>query len=172
MRTTFLTATIALLVGLTANAASAQEAWTAAPIGWKSFDEAIANQSQKKILIDIYAPWCGWCRRMHQEVYPNAEVQEYLLEHFNLTRLDITEEGDTLSFKGYRLNSMTLAGGLGATATPTTVFLEPNGDYITRLPGYASTEDFLNILQFIATNAYQTQSFQDFLNERAPTSGQ
>ena len=163
-----------LLLGFCACTASAQQAWTAAPLGWAPFSEAIeqASQAEKKVLIDIYAPWCGWCRRMHQEVYPDAGVRQYLHEHFKLTRLDITEEEDTLQFKGYRLNSMTLAGGLGATATPTTVFLEPNGDYITRLPGFAGTDDFLNILKFIATDAYQTQSFEEFLNGLSPAAGQ
>jgi thioredoxin-related protein len=147
-----------------------QAATTAAPQGpaWKTFEEAVtaAQANGKKVLIDIYAPWCGWCRKMQAEVYTLPAVLTYLDEHFEIGRVNIDEEGDTLQFRGYTLSSAMLARGLGASATPTTVFLEPEGEYITRLPGYVKSEDFMNVLKFIGSGAYRTQSYQDFTGQQ------
>jgi thioredoxin-related protein len=56
-----------------------------------------------------------------------------------------------------------LAGGLGATGTPTTIFMEPDGAYITRLQGYHAYEDFYDVLRFIGTESFRDMSFEDFL---------
>ncbi|MEL7425057.1 MAG: DUF255 domain-containing protein, partial [Bacteroidota bacterium] len=35
-------------------------------IQWLSWDEAIARMATepKKIFVDVYTGWCGWCKRM------------------------------------------------------------------------------------------------------------
>ena len=131
---------------------------------WFEFQKGLsrAGESSKKLLIDVYAPWCGWCTRLQSDVYTSQTIQEYVRQHFTAARLNIDENSDTLSFKGYSLSSAELAMGLGATGTPTTVFLDEKGEYITRLPGYLGPEDFLTVLRFIATDAYRTQSFEEF----------
>ena len=37
--------------------------------------EAEAKKTNKLILVDMYADWCGWCKRFEQEVYPSARFQ-------------------------------------------------------------------------------------------------
>lgn len=135
---------------------------------WLSFEEAVtaAEKNDKKILIDIYAPWCGWCRKMQAEVYTIPEVLAYLNEHFEIGRVNIDERGDTVNFNGYQFSSSELGYGLGAEGTPTTIFLEPNADYITRVPGYVGTEEFLKVLRFIGSEAFREQSYQEYTNQQ------
>lgn len=138
---------------------------------WRSFPEAVAaaRKSGKAILVDVYAPWCGWCRKMQTEVYTLPELRDYLHEHFEIARLNLEEYGDTVTFKGYTLTSAELAMGLGASSTPTTVFLEPDGAYITRLPGFHEGDVFLQVLRFIGTGAYHRLTYEEFLaKERDP----
>lgn len=149
-----------LLAGLGVHTpAAAQEA-----PAWRTFAEATgaAPASGKKVLLDVYAPWCGWCRKMQAEVYTDAALRAYLHDHFEIARVDLSVHDDTLHYRGFAVSSAELAAGLGATATPTTVFLEPDGTYITRLPGFHPTADFLQVLRFIATDAYRTQTFEAF----------
>ena len=133
-------------------------------VGWSGFEETVraASASGKKVLVDIFAPSCGWCRRMQEEAYMSDAVLRYLDSNFETARLDIEVLDDSLAYKDLTLSSGQLAYGFGATGTPTTVFLMPNGDYITRLPGYAPTEDFLVVLKYIATDAFLNQTFEDF----------
>lgn len=164
----------ALLIGPAA-AVSAQPAPTAnesysllvnaSPlVGWKSFQESLpeAGDADKKILVDIFAASCGWCRKMQEEAYTNTEVLEFVSDNFIPARLDIEVLDDTLSYKDLSLSSGQLAYGFGATGTPTTVFLMPNGDYITRLPGYAPTDEFLRVLKYIASDAFLNQTYEEF----------
>lgn len=132
---------------------------------WQPFEEAIAaaDSSGKKVLVDIYAPWCGWCRKLQKEVYTDDAVQDYLAEHFVVTRLNGDDPERAYSFKGYTLSGMELAQGLGAEGFPTTVFLASNSDYLTRLPGFAEAPEFLQILRYIGTGAFETQSFPEFI---------
>ncbi len=153
---------LALLVSGSLVLPAAAQSETRKPPAWKTFSEATAGTSGKKILLDVYAPWCGWCRKMQAEVYTEPALQEYLHAHFEIARVDLSVDDDTLRYLGYTVSSAELAAGLGATATPTTVFLEPDGAYITRLPGFHEAGDFLQVLRFIATNAYRTQTFEDY----------
>lgn len=133
-------------------------------VGWLPFETALdqARKSGKKVIVDIFAASCGWCRRMQEEAYSSDVVLEFLKMHFETARLDIEVVDDTVAYKDLTLSSGHLSYGFGATGTPTTVFLMPNGDYITRLPGYAPEQEFLRVLRFIATDAFLNQSFEEF----------
>ena len=110
----------------------------------------------------MYASWCPWCAKLQSEVYTRADIQEYLSEYFEIARLNIEEAGDAIHFKGFTLNSAELAAGLGAEATPTTVFLTPNGDYITRVPGFVEADEFARVLKYIGSGAYREESYKAY----------
>ncbi len=138
-------------------------------IVWPSFQEAFdaAAGSEKIVLIDVWSRNCGWCRKQQTEVYTQPELQDILATHFEIGRLDIDVASDTISFRGYDLSSAELAAGLGASGTPTTIFMEPSGSYITRLGGFHPYDDFVNVLQFIGTESFREMSFQDYVATRS-----
>ncbi len=178
-----------LLACLAAPTASAQSSTSPSPkpaaaepdasvaaegINWlPSFNEAleVSKASGKKLIVDIYAPWCPWCRRLQREVYTSDAVRTYVNEHFEIVRLNGEVQDDTNTFMEYTLSSAELAQALGATGYPTTVFLGADGSYVTRLPGFAAADDFIYILRYIATDAYLDKSFDDFLAEVKRPSG-
>ncbi len=137
------------------------------PVEWPSFNNALdaASESGRIIVIDIFSPTCGWCRKMQKEVYTDVDLQSYLYGTFEIGRIDLSIADDTISFKGYDLSSAQLAAAFGATGTPTTIFLEPDGDYITRLPGFHELEEFLDVLRFIGSQSFREMSFSDYLTE-------
>ncbi|MDA0683432.1 MAG: thioredoxin fold domain-containing protein [Bacteroidetes bacterium] len=134
-------------------------------LDWPSFPDALENaqESERIIIIDVWSETCGWCRKLQTEVYTKPDLQEFVLDNFELGRLDIDIQTDTLSYKGYTLSSQMLSSGFGATGTPTTIFLEPDGTYITRLQGFHAYEDFFDVLRFIGTESFREMSFDDFL---------
>jgi thioredoxin-related protein len=144
-----------------------------APFVWPSFDDAVAAaaRSGKPILIDIYAPGCGWCRKMQAEVYGTAEIQAYVKTHFEYGRLNIDDAETQHLFKDYELTSQQLGYALGAQGTPTTVFLETNGDYITRLDGFWDLDGFGKAVRYIGSGAYLQQGYEEYLETAARGSG-
>ncbi|MEO1451509.1 MAG: thioredoxin, partial [Bacteroidota bacterium] len=44
-------------------------------VNWVSMEEAatLAAQDGKKIMVDLYTGWCGWCKRMDATTYGNKE---------------------------------------------------------------------------------------------------
>ena len=49
-------------------------------VQWITFEEALERNKQepRKILVDFYTDWCGWCKRMDRDVYArNADCGVY-----------------------------------------------------------------------------------------------
>jgi thioredoxin-related protein len=159
--TRLLSLLLATILFLGAGSAAGQDAETPT---WIPFEEALAagKESGKMVLVDIWSPNCGWCRRMQNEVYPRPDLLEYLNEHFITGRLNIDVRDDSLSYLGYTLSSAELAVGFGAKGTPTTIFLSSDGQYITRLPGFHDYESYLPVLHFIGSDSFRDMSFQEF----------
>lgn len=156
-----------MLAFLLVNAGQAQDASVAAEgVDWKPFGEAVAlaGKHDKMIVVDIYAPWCPWCRRLQREVYTDSIVQKTLADNFIATRLDGENQSDSLSFREYTLTPSELALGFGAQGYPTTVFLDSHGQYITRLPGFVDATEFTNVLSYVGTGAFKTKSYKDYLD--------
>lgn len=147
--------------------AAGGDAALAPMLEWPSFPDALAaaKESNRIVMVDVWSRNCGWCRKQQTEVYTQPDLQSYLLGHFELGRLDIDQSADTLSYRGYTLSSQMLSAGFGATATPTTIFLEPDGTYITRLSGFHAYEDFFGVIRYIGTQAFREMSFEDFLQK-------
>lgn len=156
-----------LLLALVGTARAQDASVAAEGVEWKPFMEAVslAGQENKKVIVDIYAAWCPWCRRLQREVYTDAAVQERLSEDFIATRLDGENQEDSLQFREYTLTPSELALGFGMQGYPTTVFLDSEGQYITRLPGFVDAGEFTKILSYVGSDAFREISYQDYLEQ-------
>ena len=47
-----------------------------------------ADDSMLMLFVDVYATWCGPCKKMDMEVYSNATLSEYMNKHFVNVRID------------------------------------------------------------------------------------
>jgi thioredoxin-related protein len=156
-----------LALGALPRLSSAQDASVPAPgLDWYAFEEAVdlAKATKKKVLVDVYAAWCPWCRRLQSEVYTDEAVRAYVEEHFVLTRLDAENQEDSVQFKEHVLTPADLSAGLGAQGFPTTVFLDEESEYITRLPGFIEAGEFVTVLGYIGSEAFVDQTFEEYAN--------
>lgn len=148
-------------------------------IKWMSFSEAVKlnETAPKKIFIDVFTEWCGWCKRMDQTTFLNKEVVEYMNENYYAVKFD-AEQSDPIVFGGYtfvnqggtngRKGTHQLAAALlqGKMSYPSYVFMNEKNQEITVLPGYIEAKDFLPVLKYIATDAYLNTTFEDYIKQK------
>jgi len=131
---------------------------------WRPFEDAItaADSTGRFVMVAVYAPWCGWCRKMEAEVYPSEAVRSCLADHFVLTRLNRDDTETTHRYQGRRLTSRRLASTLRADGVPTTVLLSPRGEYLIHLSGYVEPTPLRTLLAYISTRAYRDVPYETF----------
>ena len=159
-------ALVLLLVVLSAMSAQAQD------LNWRPFEKAlaVANSTDRPVLVDVYAPWCGWCHKMKRDTYP-ALFGAHSDRRFVLTRLNRDDHHTTHRYWGQRFTSMRLAQKLGANSVPTVVLLAPGGEPLLHLAGFLKADALRPVLDYISSGAYRTQSFEAFRAARSGKDG-
>ena len=156
-----------VLTLLFATTISAQE------INWLTWEEAVAltknEGNTKKVFVDVYTDWCGWCKKMDKDTFQNPEVAAYMQANFYMVKMDaegkdpIEYQGRTFKFvpsgrRGYH----ELAAALlqGKMSYPTVVFLDEQLNMLSPVPGYQQVEPFMQIAKYFGDNIYLETSWQ------------
>ena len=58
---------------------------------------AAAKAENKLVFIDFYTDWCGPCRRMAREIFPQQQVGDYMNQRFVCIKLNAEKEGKELA---------------------------------------------------------------------------
>lgn len=142
-------------------------------VEWLTFEEAIAlhEKEPKKLLIDLYTDWCGWCKVMDRETYSQAEIADYINENFYPVKFN-AEQPESVEFKGHtfkfipqgRRGVHELAAALtrNKLSYPTTVFMDEELRIIQPIAGYLKPKQMEPILEFIGGDHFKTTSWEDF----------
>ncbi len=150
-----------LLLGLSLSA-HAQE------IEWLTWEEALAQnqQEKKKILVDIYTTWCGWCKKMDSRTFQKKHIAEFVTDNYYAVRFDAEYKDDIIynnkiysyvagfGKKGYHELAAEIMNG--RMSYPTTVFIDENLDVIQPIPGFQDARTFEMIMKYFAGNHYQS----------------
>jgi thioredoxin-related protein len=149
------------------------QATIAKTITWLPLKDALAQSkaSKKKILVDFFTDWCGWCKRMDKTTYEDPQVIEALNRYFLPVKFNAERE-DSVNYRGvpYTMKAQgirsthefaihILSGKMGY---PTTSFLGMDHDLLTNIPGYIQADEMTMILKFFGENKYLSMSYDDF----------
>lgn len=147
-------------------------------IHWMTMDEVqvAMKKKPKKVFVDVYTDWCGWCKVMDKKTFSNPEVIKYVNQNFYAVKFN-AEQKDSLRFNGkmygfspeMRANTLAVELLNGQLSYPTSVVLEENFANPQAIPGYLDVKTIEKILKYIAGNVYKTKAFPDFDKEFVST---
>lgn len=148
---------------------------TAQEIQWMTWDQAIAknNESPRKIMIDVYTDWCGWCKRMDKSTFVDTAVVNYVNKHFYAVKFN-AEQKEEISFSGHQFKFMASETGRGGThelayalldgkmGYPTIVYLNEKYERIMISPGYKETPGLMKELRYAREEKYKDTPWEKY----------
>ncbi len=124
-------------------------------IQWIPYDQGLktGKATHRKVFLNFYADWCGYCKKMDAETFKDPEVAQYLEENFVSIRVNSEKDAD-------------LARSYFVRGLPSSWFIDENGDKISDLPGFVPPDMFLTILKYIHSDSYQEMTFKEFMDKQ------
>jgi thioredoxin-related protein len=132
---------------------------------WYRYDEGIklAAKTNKPIMINFTATWCGYCKKMNRTTFADKHVIDVLNNGF----VGIKVDGDSqreLDVNGYKITERNLTRAeYGVGSYPTYWFLKANTERIGKQAGYMETEPFLDILYYVKDALYDKMKYNEYL---------
>jgi len=123
-------------------------------VKWLTLEQAnkeVKAHPEKPILINFYATWCGFCKRLDKETFTDAKVSEYINKNYIPVKFD-AETKDMVSFLGInytyiapaKANYFAYAFTNGQLGYPATVLTNAKGEINKVVSGYKNANDFIN----------------------------
>ncbi|MEM1325357.1 MAG: DUF255 domain-containing protein [Bacteroidota bacterium] len=165
-----LLAAMLLVTGLAFSAFTTTEKET---IKWYTWEEAIElnKESPRKIVVDMYTDWCGWCKVMDKKTFSNDEVAKYINENFYPVKFN-AEQKEEIEFNGHTFKFIAqgrrgvheLAYSLleGRLGYPSLVYLNGKMERILISPGFKEAPQMMKELTFIADEVYTEKSWEEY----------
>ncbi|MFH1005648.1 MAG: DUF255 domain-containing protein [Bacteroidota bacterium] len=143
-------------------------------IKWMTFQQAIekSKKKKKKIFIDVYTNWCGWCKVMDKNTFTNPVIIKYMNEKYYAVKLN-AEMNDTIFFNNYTFVNPTpkiprsthqLAASLlnNQLSYPTTVYLDKDFKMLSQVPGYQKPAQMEVVMKYFGSDDYKKTKWEDY----------
>jgi thiol-disulfide isomerase/thioredoxin len=95
-----------------------------------------ASANGKVVFLDAYTVWCGPCKKMTANTFPDSTVGAFYNAHFVNIKIDM-EKGEGVA----------LARQYGIDLYPTLLFLDTEGKIMHRVAGFYGTKEFIELGQ-------------------------
>ena len=95
---------------------------------------ALAKKENKLVFLDVYATWCGYCKRMKKNTFSNIEVGRFYNQNFINVSFDAEKgEGLDIAYK-YRISGL-----------PALLYLNGDGKVLLQSSGYLQPNELINL---------------------------
>jgi len=142
---------ILIVIFLFANSLAAEDT---GKINWqkdskKAFEEA--SRRGAPMIIDFWASWCGPCKKMDSDVWPNKSLVE-TSHHFVCLKVDSDKRGTINT--DYRVKAL-----------PTIIITDSVGNEMARFVGYTGAASILRAMKAIPRNYSKAQKWLSLLKK-------
>ena len=93
-----------------------------------------ASTESKRVLLDFTgSDWCGWCKRLHSEIFQTQQFRDYAGENLVLVELDFPRNKH--QSRELKEQNRKLQQKFGISGFPTLIILDSTGNKIGQM-GY------------------------------------
>jgi len=140
-------------------------------INWITLEEAFAKTqtAPRKILIDVYTDWCGWCKVMDKKTFTDPKVVNYVNRNYYAVKFNAESRKDVkIGDKVYKFDAANRAHQAaiallqGKMSYPSIVYLDEQFNMIQPVPGYMEARPFHQVITFIGGNHHKKEQFEAF----------
>ncbi len=150
-----------------------------ASIKWISWEEVQAQMEKepRKVVIDVFTQWCGWCKKMDTATFQKDHLAQYLNDNYYAIKFDaeykedIVFKGKTYKYvKSGRRGYHELAAEItnGRLSFPTLVFLNEELNVIQSIPGYKDPLVFEQIVTYFAKDMHKKKPWSAYQRDYKP----
>lgn len=132
-------------------------------LNWTNFNSAMtsADQNDKIMFLFFEAEWCGFCKQMRREVFPQNLVQEEVEEGFLPVAIDI-ESDEKIIYQNKEMSQKSFSHQMRIDATPTIMFMSGEGEIIGRYRGFADDKELMLLLKYIRGGDVENVDFAEY----------
>ena len=167
--TPFLLTMLLILIGIAG--LSAQE-----KINWITWEQAetLSQEAPRKVVVDVYTEWCGWCKKMDKSTFQDENVAEYINKNYYAIKFDAEQKEEIeLNDRIYKYVRSGTRGyhelaakiTFGKLSYPTIVFLDEDLDVIQPIAGYKDAEKFGLIMTYFGEDHHKKTPWKQFCNK-------
>ena len=144
---------------------------------WYTWEEAMELNKTKprKLMIDVYTDWCGWCKRMDKTTFADSAVTAYIVANFYPVKFNAEQKGE-IKFDDKTFGYIAQDGGRGVHSLayalldgnmgyPSLVYLNEKNERIMISPGFKEPLDMLKELRFAAEEHYSKTTWEKYRTE-------
>ncbi len=105
---------------------------------------AKAKAENKHIFVDCFTTWCGPCKQMSKNIFPQESVGKFYNDKYINVKVQLdTTSKDNEDVKSWFAAGKKLATNYNVQAYPTYLFFDPNGTIVHRAVGSSDAENFI-----------------------------
>ncbi len=125
-------------------------------------DEAIAA-GRRGIVIYFGQKYCPYCKALIENNWGRPDIVAYTRQHFDVVALNVRGNRLVTDFDGRVLSEKEYAAKMGATFTPTLLFIDDRAQIALKLVGYYAPYEFRAALEYVAGGHHRQEPFRDYL---------
>ncbi|MGL5912524.1 MAG: thioredoxin family protein, partial [Bacteroidales bacterium] len=140
---------------------------------WYSMNEALElnKKAPRKMFIDLYTDWCGWCKVYDRKTFSNPAIAKYMNENYYAIKFN-AEGHDTITFRGETFvngGAKTRSTHLFAVALlngkmsyPSVIFINEKSELLHIMSGFKTPPEFAPFMVYFGEGKYENTKWEDF----------
>lgn len=148
-----------------------KEPWMSITFKDMTEDLKAASEAGKRLAIIFEQRGCGYCKKMHEEVFSDPRVADYIAKNFMVVQMNLFGDEEVTDFDGTAMSEKDIARRWGVVFTPTILFMPETAPTdmhagaaaVSVMPGAFGKGTTLHMFQWVVEKGYEgDEHFQKY----------